>query len=154
MSTAQPRDQGNLGGLLRVRGVRERDSRTGLATALAEERAAHARVLGLQQAITSFPTPTTLDLTDFQARQHTLEAHRVSLAAARNAEVQAAQLVAAARERWVADQNRLAAVESLVERRAAAARAERTRRENREMDAVAEETWRRNAARRVAVIPS
>jgi flagellar export protein FliJ len=52
-------------------------------------------------------------------------------------------VTAAARDRWVSDRSRLAAVESLVERRAAAARAERQRRENRELDEVAEQMWRR-----------
>lgn len=149
------RKQGSLGGLLRVRSIRERDSRTGLATALAEEREAQARVLELQDMIADLPVPTTLDLAAFQGRQHTLEVLRVSLVAAREAHAQASQLAAAARDRWVSDQNRLAAVESIVERRASAARAERLRRENREMDAVAEEMWRRNdLARRLEVVPS
>ena len=53
-------------------------------------------------------------------------------------------MTAAARDRWLADRSRLAAVESLVERRAAAVRAERARRETRELDEVAQEMWRRD----------
>jgi flagellar biosynthesis chaperone FliJ len=55
-------------------------------------------------------------------------------------------LTVVARDRWVTDRSRLAAVESLVERRAAAVRAERQRREVRELDEVAELMWRRRAA--------
>ncbi|HEY1117556.1 MAG TPA: flagellar FliJ family protein, partial [Acidimicrobiales bacterium] len=53
------------------------------------------------------------------------------------------QLALAARSRWMEDRTRLAAVESLVARRAAAVRAERLRRENREMDEIGQDLWRR-----------
>jgi flagellar protein FliJ len=46
----------------------------------------------------------------------------------------------------MADRSRLAAVESLVERRLAAERAERRRREDREQDEVATDLWRRGRA--------
>ena len=125
-----------------------------LATAIAEEREAAARVAELHEQIVTMPAPPTLDLVAFQRRQHTLEMLRVSLSAARAAHAGAAQLTAAARDRWVTDQNQLAAVESLVERRASAARAERIRRENHEMDAVAQEMWRRNNVSRLEVVRS
>jgi len=134
---------GNLGGLVRLRGVRERDSRIGLSAALTEEREAAATVADLEQLLATLPAPGTFDLAAFQGRQHTIQLIREALAAARAALETCRQVSAAAREHWVSDRSRLAAVESLVERRAAAARAERQRREDRELDEVAQETWRR-----------
>jgi len=49
----------------------------------------------------------------------------------------------AARDRWHADRTRLAAVESLIERRAGVRALATRRREGRELDAIAEELWRR-----------
>jgi flagellar export protein FliJ len=144
------RKQGNLRGLLRLRGVRERDSRIGLAAALQEEREAAAKLADLQQLLESLPMPATSDLAAFQGRQHTIELVRDALADTRATLETARVLTAAARERWVSDRSRLAAVESLVERRAAAARAERQRRETRELDEVAEEMWRRRTFLAVA----
>jgi flagellar export protein FliJ len=144
------RKQGNLRGLLRLRGVRERDSRIGLATALQEEREAAAKLADLQQLLENLPMPATSDLAAFQSRQHTIDLVREALADTRATLETARHLSAAARERWVSDRSRLAAVESLVERRAAAARAERQRRETRELDEVAEEMWRRRTLLAVA----
>lgn len=137
------RQQGNLGGLVRLRSVRERDSRIGLATALKEEREAAAKVADLEQLLANLPMPASSDLTDFQARQHTIEMIRTALGTARSTVETARQVTAAARDHWVSDRSRLAAVESLVERRAAVVRAERSRRETRELDEVAQEMWRR-----------
>ena len=137
------RKQGNLGGLVRLRSVRERDSRIGLATALTEEREATAAVADLEQLLTSLPMPATFDVAAFQGRQHTIDTIRAALADTRSTLETARQVTVAARDRWVSDHSRLAAVESLVERRAAAVRAERERRETRELDEVAQEMWRR-----------
>ena len=49
-----------------------------------------------------------------------------------------------ARNRWIEDRSRLAAVESLVARRVAAALQERRRRENREQDEIGTDLWRRS----------
>jgi flagellar export protein FliJ len=137
------RRQGELAGLVRLRSVRERDSRTGLATALAEERDAEVAVTGLEQHLGSLTAPAVLDLAAFHGHQHTVELTRVALGQARRTLESARQLSAAARERWIADRTRLKAVESLVERRLAAVRAERARQEVRELDEVAGEMWRR-----------
>ncbi|GAA4738639.1 hypothetical protein GCM10023350_23720 [Nocardioides endophyticus] len=145
------RKQGNLRGLLRLRSVREQDSRIGLATALQEEREAAAKLADLQQLLESLPMPAASDLAAFQGRQHTIGLVRDALADTRATLETARILTAAARERWASDRSRLAAVESLVERRAAAARAERQRRETRELDEVAEEMWRRRTLLAVAV---
>jgi flagellar protein FliJ len=137
---------GSLSGVVRVRAVRERDSRTGLATALTEERTAAERVATIEDQLLNLPAPVTSDLRDFQARQHTIELLRETLAVARTELEGARHLTAAARERWMSDRSRLDAVESLVERRAAAERAERRRREDREQDEVATDLWRRGRA--------
>lgn len=135
--------KGSLGGLVRLRSVRERDSRTGLATALAEERAAATTVADLEEMLASLPMPPVLDLAAFRGHQHTVEMIRTALEEARRSLETAHHVSVAARDRWVADRTRLKAVESLVERRAALARAERARREIRELDEVASDLWRR-----------
>lgn len=135
--------KGSLSGLVRLRAVRERDSRTGLATALAEERHAAAAVAGLEDMLAGLPLPQVVDLAAFRAHQHTVEMIRTALEEARRTLQTAHHVSVAARDRWIADRTRLKAVESLVERRAAAARAERARREIRELDEVASDLWRR-----------
>ena len=135
--------QTSLRGLVRLRSLRERDSRLGLAAALIEENAAAARVHALEEQVSATPAVGTTDLGSFRARQHRLEALVLALSDARAAHASAHQLALAARSRWVEDRSRLAAVESLVARRAAAVREERRRRENREMDAIGQELWRR-----------
>lgn len=135
--------KGSLSGLVRLRSVRERDSRTGLATALAEEQTAAAAVTGLETMLASLAMPDRLDHASFQAHQHTVDLIRTGLEDARRT-LETAQIVStAARDRWVADRTRLKAVEALVERRAAVVRAERARREIRELDEVASDLWRR-----------
>jgi flagellar export protein FliJ len=144
------RQQGNLGGLVRLRSLRERDSRIGLATAIKEEREAAAEVADLEQLLANLPMPASFDLAAFQGRQHTVEMIRTALATMRTTQETAGQVTAAARDHWVSDRSRLAAVESIVERRAAAVRAERNRRETRELDEVAQEMWRRRTVTAVA----
>ena len=137
------RTPGGLRALVRVRSVREQDSRTGLASALAEERVAAAAVADLERLLVDLPAPAVTDITAFQGRQHTLQLIRTALSDARAALEGARQVATAARERWVSDRSRLEAVETIVERRAAAVRAERERRLVREQDEVAGELWRR-----------
>ena len=136
----------SLRGLVRLRSLRERDSRLGLATALIEENAAAAQVRALEEQVSSTPNVEASELSAFRARQHRLEALVMALSAARTVHATARQLALAARSRWVEDRTRLAAVESLVARRAAAVRAARRRRENRELDAIGEDLWRRAQA--------
>ena len=133
-----------LRAVARVRGVRERDSRVGMVTAIAEEQAAAARVERLEQDLATAPEHTVGDLASFTARRYHVEAVGAALVAARSAQQSAAVLAVTARDHWSTARTRLAAVEALIERREAARRAERLRRENREMDAIAEELWRRN----------
>lgn len=136
----------SLRGLVRLRSLRERDSRLGLATALIEENAAAAQVRALEEQVSETPEVGVTDLVAFRARQHRLEALVLALSEARTAYASAHQLTLAARSRWVEDRSRLAAVESLVARRAAAVREERRRRENRELDAIGQDLWLRARA--------
>lgn len=130
----------------RVRGVRERDSRIGLVEALTEERAARTRVADLEARLGEIATHESGDVVSFVTRQQHVDALVQALAAG-HVGVESAQLVAlAARDRWRTDRSRLAAVESLLERRAAVRLHERRRREGRELDAVGEELWRRRRA--------
>ena len=137
-----PHDPG-LHVVARVRGVRERDSRLGLTAALAEEEAASSRVAELEERLTSLEVPATGTLAAFTARQRTITALSEALAAARDAWHSAHVVAVAARDRWHADRTRLAAVESLIERRAGVRALATRRREGRELDAIAEELWRR-----------
>jgi flagellar export protein FliJ len=140
--SARPHDPG-LRVVARVRGVRERDSRLGLATALAEEQAAGDRVTDLEQRLAAVEDHGTGSLAEFAARQRTVTALAEALGAAREAWRTARVVATAARESWHADRTRLAAVESLLERRADARALDRRRRDSKEMDAIAEELWRR-----------
>jgi flagellar export protein FliJ len=134
----------HLGGVVRVRRLRERDSRTGLTTALTEERKAAARVTRIEELLAALPEPSADDPASFAARHHAAVALGESLTRAR-AELEGAhRITLAARDRWRSDRSRLAAVESRVERRAAARRSEERRRETKELDAIAEDLWRRN----------
>lgn len=129
----------------RVRAVRERDSRIGLVEALADERATQERATELRERLDGVPALDAGDLAWFTARQHTVAAMSAELAAAR-AGTEASRLVAlAARDRWQTDRSRLAAVESLIERRQSAHALEQRRREDRELDAVAERQWLRRS---------
>lgn len=136
----------NLRGLVRLRTVRERDSRVGLAAALTEERAAEERIADLEQQLADLPLVAVSDRAAFQARQHRVEMLGEALVAARMNLVNAQGLTMMARNRWVEDRSRLAAVESLVARRLAAALEERRRREDREQDEVGTDLWRRAQA--------
>lgn len=144
-STAARRKVG-LSGVARVRAVRERDSRNGLATALAEEQHVAVRVRHLEQQLRELAEIGTVVITDFHARQQTLDALRNDLAAARHQLESARQVSLAARQRWLTDRSRLDAVEVLIERRLSALRVERRRREDREQDEIATDLWRRHHA--------
>ena len=137
------RKDSHLRVVARVRSVRERDSRIGLVTALTEERTAAARVDTLQEGLTSMPPHTVGDVVAFSYRQQQVDSIGRALMAARSAQQAAAVVALSARQHWETDRTSLAAVQSLIERREAARRQELQRREAREMDAVAEEMWRR-----------
>lgn len=135
-----------LGGVVRVRTIRERDSRTGLTTALTEEQRAATRVTRIEEQLATLSEPGSADPAAFAARQHTAAALGEALSRAREELAAAGRIAVSARSQWHADSSRLAAVESLVERRAAAHQRELRRLEARELDEVAEELWRRTHA--------
>ena len=137
---------GRLGVVARVRGVRERDSRLGLVAALEEERVARSRAERLQQQLAEVTDFGAGDLAAFAARQRRVTALNEALAAARAALSNAHVVAEAARDRWRTDRSRLAAVESLIERREEARRLELRRREDKQLDAAAEDLWRRGNA--------
>jgi flagellar export protein FliJ len=130
----------------RVRGVRERDSRLGLVEALGEEREAEARVAALQDQLAGLDRFESGDLTAFANRQRNVSAITDALAAARAALASSHVLALAAREQWRVDRSRLAAVESLIDRREAERRVAQQKLEDRRLDAVAEDLWRRRNA--------
>jgi flagellar biosynthesis chaperone FliJ len=135
----------------RVRGIRERDSRLGLVAALAEESAAEARIASLQAQLDAVAAHESGTLASFTVRQHTVTALTEALVSARADRITAHHVALASRDKWRAERTRLAAVESLLARRSEARLVERRRRESRELDAVAEELWRRR--RPVEVTP-
>jgi flagellar protein FliJ len=139
-----------LGGVVRVRRIRERDSRTGLTAALTEEGHAAERVTRIEEQLATLPEPTAADPGSFAARRHATSALGEALSGARADLANAQRITLAARDRWRSDRSRLAAVESLVERRAETRRAEQRRRETKELDAVAEDQWRRANPQEVA----
>jgi len=140
--SAEPR----LRVVARVRGVRERDSRLGLVEALGEEREAEARVVALQEQLATVKAFEGGDVASFATRQGNVAALADALTLARAALDSAHVVALAARDRWRSDRSRLAAVESLIDRREAEHRREQRRLEDRRLDAVAEDLWRRRSS--------
>ena len=110
---------------------------------LTEERAVLDRIAELERQLAAVSTTGTTDVASFQASQHHREALNDALIGAREELESAQALTLLARNRWIEDRSRLAAVESLVARRVAAALEERRRREDREQDEVGTDLWRR-----------
>lgn len=127
----------------RVRAVRERDSRTGLQHATAERDRLRARLADLTQRLATTPASADGETGSFLALRGALLSLGQAIGLAEQ-EVAAAQRIAdSAHAHWSQDKTRLAAVESLLERRAAARAAERVRREARELDDIAAQLWSR-----------
>ena len=148
MSARDSRSQDGMRAVERVRGVREQDSRTGLQQALAEQRLHEARVAELRGRLESGSVFDSGPAGSFLALRASLDALS---AAVRSAEfdVAASRTVSeAAYAQWALDRARLAAVEALIERRAAATRAEAARRAARELDEIAVQRWQRRATER------
>lgn len=144
MSTAQ--DAG-LQAVARVRNVRETDSRIGLRTAWQETRAAQHRVDDLRGQLEKADDFSTGSAASFLTLRNSLQVLGDVLIAAES-ERDSSQLISdTAYARWQLDRTRLAAVENLLERRAAARRAEADRQEARELDDIATQRWLREQAR-------
>jgi len=136
------RDAG-LAAVARVRSVRESDSRIGLQTALAEQRARQARVDEVRGRIERANRFEAGSAAEFLALRSSLEVLGDALAAAQTDRDQAATISEAALARWHADKARLEAIEMLLERRAAARQAEVARHEAHELDDIAAQRWQR-----------
>lgn len=140
-------EDAGLHAVARVRGVREQDSRIGLQQALAEHRAHTGRATELRRRLDSSPAFATGPAGAYLVHRGSLDALGVAIRAA-DEDAAASRLISeAAYDRWQADRARLAAVELLVERRAAARRAEAARVEARELDEIAAQLWQRRDGR-------
>jgi flagellar export protein FliJ len=147
MTGNQGRDA--LAVVARVRRVREEDSRYGVQLATHEVQEARVRLLALDQRLTVLgqqPVASAGALVSLRTGLLALgDAVREAQAEAESAEL----LALAAQERWQQDRLRLRTIEMLQERRAEAARVERTRAEAKLQDEVATQLWRRTAGSQV-----
>ena len=135
MSRATDADRG-MRAVLRVRGVRERDSRIALVHALDAVRHHETEVARLQQALALAAKPTEGTVADFVSARNLLAG---MAAAVRDAEQRLAasrSVAAEAHQRWQEDKSKERAVELLLEERAARRAEERRRSEVREVDDV------------------
>ncbi|GAB2873583.1 flagellar FliJ family protein [Nocardioides pacificus] len=139
-----------LRAVARVRSVRERDSRIGLVRALADERQLAERLTMIREHLATLAPYASGDLGTFLDRQRTVLSWSEVAIETRHALESAETVTMAARERWTSDKSRLAAVETLLANRAAERRAERAKREERDLDETAIDVWRRGHAKRVA----
>ncbi|WP_436698117.1 hypothetical protein [Nocardioides sp. BYT-33-1] len=148
MSRPQRRVPGadrGLAAVARVRAVRETDSRIGLQRVLADEAAVRARLTTLESAIATAVVPAATTEADLVAARTRL-AHVGILVGEARTELATARVVAAdARARWGTDRARLAAVEHLLERRAARRRTEAGRRAARDADDLTAARWARES---------
>lgn len=141
--SARARHDAGMHAVARVRAVREQDSRIGLQQALRELRQHEAQVTSLRGRIDRSSVFATGSAASFLALRASLDALGEVL---RNAEADrdASRTVSeSAYARWQQDKSALSAVESLLERRARARRAEEARREARDLDEIAVQRWTR-----------
>jgi flagellar biosynthesis chaperone FliJ len=122
--------------VLRVRGVRERDSRVQLVHALDAVRYHENEVARLQQALAMAARPTEGTVADFVTARQLMAGMAASVKQAEKHLETSRQAAAAAHQRWQADKAQMRAVELLLEERAARRAEERRRGEVREVDDV------------------
>ncbi len=134
-------DDAGMRAVARVRSVRESDSRVGLQTALLESRSAQTKVEDLRDRIASAAGFATGSAAEFLALRASLGALGDVLITAEEHLDESRTISEAAYLRWQQDRTRLAAIEMLLDRRAAARRAERERAEARELDDIAAQRW-------------
>lgn len=127
----------------RVRRVRETDSRIGLQTAIAEQRAAQARVEDLRHRLIDAQRFDAGSTSDFVVLRDLLQVIGTVLLTAIDEHSQTLTISAAALAAWQRDRAKLAAIEGLLESRADARRAEAARLEARELDDLATQRWLR-----------
>jgi flagellar export protein FliJ len=143
MSARRHPDDRGLAAVARVREVRETDSRIGLQHVLAEEASVVARLAQLETGLTAAPGAAHETPGQLLSRRTAL-AHVGLLIQETRAEASTAAVVTAeARARWGSDKARLAAVEHLLDKRAARRRTEAERRAARDADDLAAQRWAR-----------
>lgn len=127
----------------RVRGVREQDSRVGLQQALREQRRHEDDAAEARDRLSRADTFAVGSAASFVALRASLEALGEVMRTAEKDTEASRTISEAAYARWQQDRTRVSAVEVLLERRAAARRAEQARREARDLDEVAAQLWQR-----------
>lgn len=132
-----------LNAVARVRGVRERDSRHGLTTAITEHAAVEAGVRTLEDRLAAQPGFVSgTSVTYLADRNHALAMGEALIGRREDLRV-SASVMAAATAHWRADRSRLEAVTMLLDRRAEQRRAERARTEAAHLDDIATQGWLR-----------
>lgn len=144
--TGHTEDRG-LAAVARVREVRETDSRIGLQQVLAEHAALTGRLTALTVVLESARVEAVCSPGALLAQRTALANVGVLTGETRSTLATTEVVADEARVRWSADRARLAAVELLLERRAAGRRTERARRDACEADDLAAQRWVRAAAR-------
>jgi flagellar FliJ protein len=130
----------------RVRAVREQDSRIGLRQALLEQRLHEGEAAELRHRMDNAGSFASGSAASFLTLRASLDALGQVLRRAEDEAATSRTISEAAYARWQQDRTRLSAVEMLLERRAAARRAETARLEARDLDEVAGQLWRRRDA--------
>ncbi len=147
MSRAVHADDRGLAAVARVREVRETDSRIGLQQVLVEQAALTSRLTSLTGALASAGVEPVCSPGALLAQRTALANVGVLVGETRTTLATTEVVADEARARWGADRARLAAVELLLERRAAGRRTERERREARDADDLAAQAWAREGKR-------
>ncbi|HVK29178.1 MAG TPA: flagellar FliJ family protein [Nocardioides sp.] len=147
MSGRVHRDDRGLAAVARVREVRETDSRIGLQQVLAEQAALTGRLAGLTGVLASAGVEPVCSPGTLLAQRTALANVGLLVGETRSTLTTTEVVADEARVRWGADRARLAAVELLLERRAAGRRTEAARREAREADDLAAQRWARGGER-------
>ncbi|WP_158296488.1 hypothetical protein [Nocardioides albidus] len=137
------REDRGLAAVARVREVRETDSRIGLQRVLAEEAAVTSRLHTLESSIAQALVPAVATTAELVAGRARLADTGVLVEETRALAASAHVVTVDARARWGADHARLAAVEHLLERRAARRRTDAERRAARDADDLAAQAWAR-----------
>ncbi len=141
--TADQDPDAGMRAVARVRGVREQDSRLGVAHAAAEERVAVDRLAAASERLAAATDPVGVDPAVFATARVVAAGTAAEVIALRAALDTAVTFTTAAREHWQRDRTRLAAVELLLERRQERRREERVRRERVEVDDLVSARWLR-----------
>lgn len=125
----------------RVRSARENDSRIGLQQSLAETRRKQAEATRLRLLLEAAPGFGTGTVVDFRLHTQRLTGLAEAGSRAEDAAASSARVAEEAGRRWQHDRTEVRVVDLLLERRAAARAAERTRREAAELDDLAAVGW-------------